>query len=84
MTYGVTNEEAEIVASAVRLEGYGSECTVTRRRVADGKVETLGRLNLQVPGHHSVLNALAAVAVGLELEVPFGRITSALASVPGG
>jgi UDP-N-acetylmuramate--alanine ligase len=83
ITYGVTNEEAEIVGTAIRLEGYGSECTVTRRRVADGRVETLGRLTLQVPGYHSVQNALAAVAVGLELEVPFGRITSALAGFQG-
>ena len=33
----------------------------------------LGPLTLQVPGRHSVLNALAAVAVGLELDVPFER-----------
>jgi UDP-N-acetylmuramate--alanine ligase len=31
-----------------------------------------------VPGRHNLLNALAAVAVGLETGVPFGRIASAL------
>jgi UDP-N-acetylmuramate--alanine ligase len=83
VTYGVTNEQADIVATGVRLEGYGSECTVIRRRQADGKHETLGGLTLQVPGYHSVQNALAAIAVGLELEVPFGRISSALAAFQG-
>jgi UDP-N-acetylmuramate--alanine ligase len=36
-----------------------------------------------VPGHHSVRNALAAVAVGLELEVPFAKIADALAEFRG-
>jgi UDP-N-acetylmuramate--alanine ligase len=40
-------------------------------------------LKLQVPGRHSVQNALAAVAVGLELEVPFTRIAGALAEFQG-
>ena len=83
ITYGVTSQQVDIAATDVRLEGYGSECTVIRRRLAGGKPETLGRLTLQVPGYHSVQNALAAIAVGLELEVPFGRITSALASFQG-
>ena len=83
VTYGVNTQDADITATSVKLEGYGSECTVTRRRVADGKAEALGRLTLQVPGYHSVQNALAAVAAGLELEVPFGRITSALAGFQG-
>ena len=42
-----------------------------------------GELTLQVPGRHSVQNALAAVAVGLELDVPFARIASALAEFRG-
>jgi UDP-N-acetylmuramate--alanine ligase len=83
VTYGVNTQDADVTATSVKLEGYGSECIVTRRRVADGKVDTLGRLTLQVPGYHSVQNALAAVAVGLELEVPFGRISSALAGFQG-
>lgn len=43
----------------------------------------LGELRLQVPGRHSVLNALAAVAVALELDVPFARIAEALAGFRG-
>ena len=43
----------------------------------------LGRLELQLCGHHNLTNALAAVAVGMELGVPFGQIARALAGFPG-
>ena len=38
----------------------------------------LGRIDLRVPGRHSVANALAAVAVGLDLEIPFDTIATEL------
>jgi UDP-N-acetylmuramate--alanine ligase len=40
-------------------------------------------LRLQVPGRHNLQNALAAVAVGLELGVPLAVIAEALASFEG-
>jgi UDP-N-acetylmuramate--alanine ligase len=40
-------------------------------------------LRLQVPGRHNLLNALGAVAIGLELQVPFRRIAEALAEFSG-
>ena len=43
----------------------------------------LGCFRLHVPGAHNVLNATAAVAVGLELEVPVGTIREALAAFSG-
>ena len=45
--------------------------------------KALGELRLAVPGRHSVQNALAAVAVGLELDVPFEKIAAALAEFRG-
>jgi UDP-N-acetylmuramate--alanine ligase len=39
---------------------------------------TLGKLALQVPGRHNLQNALAAVAVGLELGLPFERVAAGL------
>jgi len=38
----------------------------------------LGTVNLRRPGRHNVLNALAAVSVGLDLEVPFDKIREGL------
>jgi UDP-N-acetylmuramate--alanine ligase len=92
--YGIDAADANLAATGVTLEGYGSRCLVEHRErrstaataTADqgGAVSTpLGELTLSVPGRHSVLNALAAVAVGLELDVPFAKIASALAEFRG-
>jgi UDP-N-acetylmuramate--alanine ligase len=43
----------------------------------------LGTLDLQVPGRHSISNALAAVAVALELDVPFAHVAAALHEFKG-
>jgi UDP-N-acetylmuramate--alanine ligase len=84
ITYGLTRDDAEIGAKGVRLEGFGSVSTIVRRARDDRtRAETLGELRLQVPGRHSVQNALAAIAVALELEVPFAKIASALAEFTG-
>ena len=73
-----------IFAKDVRLEGYGSRCVIEKHeRRGSAGAGTLGELALSVPGHHSVRNALAAVAVGLELDVPFAKIAAALAEFRG-
>jgi UDP-N-acetylmuramate--alanine ligase len=73
-----------LFAKDVRLEGYGSRCVIEKHERRGGSgAHTLGELTLAVPGHHSVRNALAAVAVGLELDVPFAKIASALAEFRG-
>ncbi len=59
-TYG-TSAQADLRASGIRQEGLVSEFDVSH------KGEPLGRFQLRVPGQHNVLNALAAIAVGLEL-----------------
>jgi UDP-N-acetylmuramate--alanine ligase len=66
----------------MRLEAFGSTCTVSHRG-ADGAVEELGPLQLRVPGRHNVLNALAAVAVGIEVGIPFPRIAAGLEEFRG-
>jgi UDP-N-acetylmuramate--alanine ligase len=71
LLYG-TREEAEVRAVDVTLRPDGATFGV----LAAG--ERLGEVTLHVPGRHNVLNALAAVAVGLELEVGFGHIVEAL------
>jgi UDP-N-acetylmuramate--alanine ligase len=83
ITYGIDSPDAHVGATGVTLEGFGSRCTVVRREARGGATRSLGPLSLAVPGLHSVKNALAAVAVGLELDVPFARIASALAEFHG-
>src|SRR5260370_12553857 len=43
----------------------------------------LGRFHLRVPGIHNVLNATAAIAVGLELEVNIEKIREGIAAFSG-
>ncbi len=43
----------------------------------------LGEITLNLPGMHSVYNALASIAVGIELNIPFDVIKSALQTVEG-
>ena len=87
VTYGCT-EAADLAATEVRLSGFGSSSTVVRQPShthpgAAAPPETLGTLRLRVPGRHSVLNALAAIGVGLELGVPFEVLAAALADFQG-
>ncbi len=73
VTYGFT-EKADFCAADVKSDESGSEYTL----IKNGK--TLGRVKLTVSGKHNVLNSLAAAACGMEINVPFERITRALAS----
>jgi UDP-N-acetylmuramate--alanine ligase len=84
ISYGIDSADASLAATDVVLAGYGSRCTVEHRERRGGaRSTTLGELALAVPGRHSILNALAAVAVGLELDVPFAKIAAALAGFSG-
>ncbi|MGE0813020.1 MAG: UDP-N-acetylmuramate--L-alanine ligase [Vicinamibacterales bacterium] len=84
-TYGIESADALVRAVDLTLEGFGSACTVVHRDRRDrtARATPLGRLQLQVPGRHSVLNALAAVAVGLEIGVPFDVVAGALGEFAG-
>jgi UDP-N-acetylmuramate--alanine ligase len=45
--------------------------------------EDLGPVRLQIPGAHNVQNALAAIAVGLELQVPFAKAKAGIEKFTG-
>jgi UDP-N-acetylmuramate--alanine ligase len=80
VTYGV-DAPADLTATDIELRPFASSCRVWMRR--DDEQVLLGRLALSVPGRHNVANALAAIAVGLELQIPFERISTALAEFHG-
>lgn len=74
VTYGFT-AQADFSAHEVSYdEKFGSHFTVWKG------TEVLGRVNLNVPGKHNVYNALAAIAVGFELDVPFEKMAEAFAT----
>ncbi|MBW2269039.1 MAG: UDP-N-acetylmuramate--L-alanine ligase [Deltaproteobacteria bacterium] len=76
VTYGFASQ-ADLVASDVRSEGHGTRFAVRRRDTP------LGEVGLPLPGRHNVQNALATLAIALELEVPFPVAAEALASFVG-
>ncbi|HEU5464351.1 MAG TPA: UDP-N-acetylmuramate--L-alanine ligase [Candidatus Binatia bacterium] len=76
ITYGLSSD-ADFSAHELTPVAAGVECEVLKR----GK--PLGRLRLHLPGRHSATNALAAVAVADELEIPFGRIAEVLDAFTG-
>jgi UDP-N-acetylmuramate--alanine ligase len=76
ITYGLL-AQADWVASEVRTDGAGMAFAVRRKGLA------LGAVSLPLPGRHNVANALAALAVADELEVPFAVAAEALASFRG-
>src|SRR5690606_33003209 len=76
VTYGTSRQ------ATVRAENIEQAGAATQFDVYQGS-ERLGGVTLHAPGLHNVRNALAAVAVGLELDVPFTSIARALAQYTG-
>ena len=76
ITYGLESG-ADLTARRLEFQEMSTRFEVLHRGQA------LGPVTLQVPGRHNVLNSLAAVAVGLDLEIRFERIQEALATFAG-
>jgi UDP-N-acetylmuramate--alanine ligase len=99
ITYGFAESGLglpDVAGHDMRLEAFSGRCTVSHMtpmasmapmaqmtRMADDRRTTLGELRLPVPGRHNLLNALGAVAIALELQIPFTRIAEALAEFTG-
>ncbi|HVN06155.1 MAG TPA: UDP-N-acetylmuramate--L-alanine ligase [Bryobacteraceae bacterium] len=76
ITYGASTQ-ADLEATEIECGPFASAFNLRYRQTE------LGRFELHVPGRHNVLNATAAAAVALELEVPPGQIRDALATFSG-
>jgi UDP-N-acetylmuramate--alanine ligase len=80
-TYGL-DADADISATDIVLGPFDVRGSVIRRSAGVGG-QVLGPVALKVPGRHNLQNALAAIAVGLELGLPFARIAAGLAEFRG-
>ena len=84
ITYGFSLQ-ADVVGVNLRPEPGGSRFDVIAR-LRDGLARGERRIEglfLPMPGRHNVQNALAAIAVGLELKLPDAAIRAALANFGG-
>jgi UDP-N-acetylmuramate--alanine ligase len=79
-TYGLqasSGASLDFTATDIALKQWGAEFR------ASFCGTNLGPFRLAVPGIHNVLNALAAIAIGVELEVPVDLIRRGLAAFTG-
>jgi UDP-N-acetylmuramate--alanine ligase len=75
-TYGLSSQ-ADIRATHVKHDGFSTSFT------AHFKGYRLGEVTFAMPGSHNVLNAMACIAVALELDVPFSAIQEGFALFGG-
>ncbi len=76
VTYGL-NPQADVQAVDIRHRENTSTYTLVRNHT------DLGTVTLHVPGKHNVQNSLGAIAVGLELGIPFEKIKAGIEKFSG-
>ena len=82
MTYG-TRDDSDFHISNVRCYGIREGSFVLSRFIVTYRGRELGEFHLRVPGEHNVLNATAAIAVGIGLDVPVEAIRQGLEQFNG-
>jgi UDP-N-acetylmuramate--alanine ligase len=76
ISYGFSTQ-ADIFARDMQFEKFSSTSTLY------WKGKKFGKLKLNVPGTHNIYNGMAAVAIGLDLDIPPDTILEALESYTG-
>lgn len=76
VTFGMT-PQAEYQATEVAFNGMETSFSVLH------KGSELGRVSIAMPGMHNVYNALAAIAVAVEMDTPFGEVQKSLEGFTG-
>jgi len=76
LTYGL-NPQSDIRASVISKGGLNTTFDVTFKN------RLVGKVTISIPGEHNILNALAAVGVGLELDIDFKYIREGLKDLGG-
>ncbi len=86
VTYGLS-QDADIMGTMVQLDKASSTLevytAVSTPNAHHKEQRLLGTVHLSIPGKHNVLNALAAIGVCLEFDIPFIQIAQALATFKG-
>jgi UDP-N-acetylmuramate--alanine ligase len=75
-TFGLT-AQADLKAMDIEFKGIRSLFRVVHQGIS------LGRIQLNLSGRHNISNALAAIAIALELNIDFSTIKTALEDIEG-
>jgi UDP-N-acetylmuramate--alanine ligase len=76
VSYGLS-KQADLRAENITMADFKSTYTAVH------KTEILGEIDLNLIGVHNILNSLMAVAVGIELDIPFAAIQKGLSDFKG-
>ena len=76
VTYGLSNN-ADYCAKNINYNKNKSEYNLFHKQ------KNLGRININVPGKHNVLNSLAAIALGIEIDIPLKQLKIGINSYKG-
>jgi UDP-N-acetylmuramate--alanine ligase len=82
VTYGFS-PQADVRAEKLLTDRKGATFTVSVQDRTTGRTRTMKPMRLPMLGQHNVQNALAAIAVGVEMEIDEDTIRSALAGFKG-
>ena len=82
VTYGFS-PQADVRAEKLLTDRLGATFEVVVQDRATGRARSLKPFRLPMLGAHNVQNALAAIAVGVEMDVPEDTIRAALAGFKG-
>ncbi len=76
LTYGFSRQ-ADIQAQNIEMKDFTAAFDVLYKNYK------LGRIAMKVTGKHNIMNALLAVGIGLELDIPFKAIREGLSAYSG-
>ncbi len=82
ITYGFS-PQADVRAERIVADKLGASFEVTIADRARGRSRKMGPFRLPMLGHHNVSNALAAITIGVEMEIDNTTLISALAGFRG-
>ena len=76
VTYGLS-ENADFYAKNIKYNKSDSEYTLFHKQ------KNLGKIEIKVPGKHNVLNSLAAIALGIEINIPIDKLKNGINNYTG-
>lgn len=83
ITYGIDSASANIRAINIEQHIDGSIFDVVVEGLSRMRAQKIERISIPIPGRHNVLNSLAAIAIGLELEFDAQTIRTGFGSFQG-
>ena len=76
VTYGLS-ENADFCAKNIKYDKNNSQYTLFHNH------KNLGKIDIKVPGKHNVLNSLAAIALGIEINIPMDKLKNGINNYKG-